>query len=94
MNDASIVTRSTGSPMCSGSRNRAFNSIGAHSRVVADLPVELLDIDVERVHALRAVQQQKVSESAGGGTDIETDLAANLDSESLERRPQASRRRG
>src|SRR5262245_57149435 len=42
-----------------------------NSRIVPYLPIELLYIDVQCVHAVRAVQQQKMGEASGRGARSE-----------------------
>ena len=46
-----------------------------HARVVADLPVKLPVGHVERDHARGAALEQAVGEAAGGGADVERQLA-------------------
>ena len=56
-----------------------------HARIVAQFPIELAVADVDGPHARGAALQQTIGEAAGGASDVQTNLAADIDTEMIQR---------
>ena len=56
-----------------------------HAWLFAQLPGELVGVDVHRVDARRALLQQAISEAARGGTHVEADFPLRVDVEIFQR---------
>ncbi len=89
MNDTSIVTmpkaRASGRKSIGGQRSRVHALDDGHSRVAAQLPIELAVADVEGDHAPRAALEKHVGESAGRGADVQREPIAHVDAKDVER---------
>src|SRR5579863_8219029 len=59
-----------------------------HAWVVAQLPIELAVANVDRPHARCAALEQAIGEAAGGGADVETNAALDVDGPMIESRRQ------